>query len=71
MQTRFFLPHLTPEDFKQVLKEIKEGKVRSGKRYQYMVKAIEAHPELVGHLEEEGNVPSQTEPDPFLHLCYT
>ncbi len=68
MQTRFFLPHLTPEDFKQVLKDIKEGKVRGDKRYQYIVKAIEAHPELVGYLEKEGDILPQTEPDPFLHL---
>jgi len=33
-----------------------------------MVKAIETHPELVSYLEEEGNIPPQTEPDPFLHL---
>ena len=67
MYPRVLFPHITPEDFRQVYKEMKAGQIKGDKRHYYMIKAIEEHPEFEPYLI--GNETDfDASPDPFLHL---
>ena len=58
---------ITPEKFRQVYKEIKEGKIKGDRKFYYIKKAIEEHPEFEAYLKGD-EVDSLVSPDPFWHL---